>query len=190
MVDEALARATDEKLRETLDGTIGDSLAFCWGALTQYERRGYPWSPTTPREHGQRYAEMHTLLILAHEAVCHADQVTRLLDRMGRPSALPPDQTTRARLAQARNLLAEHRDERLLYWRLTGYHTPHVIGVYGELGVDLPAGAIDSEQFADVGSATEFHWGTVGGLLSLGNLQIELSRLEEHLVELATEFRA
>ncbi len=80
-----------------------------------------------------------------------------------------------------RNLLAEHRDERVLYWRLTGEHTPHVIAIYEQFGMPAIKGAIDSYEYG-----TE----VVGGMLSLRDLRVELLALSDELGELADEYRA
>jgi hypothetical protein len=186
-IKRAIEDAAPEKLREVLDGTIGDCQAFCWAALTQYERRSDPFEPRTPREHGQHHADMHTLLVLAHEAVCHAERVSQILKALGERYDLPPGKLMRSRLAEARNLLAEHRDERVLYWRLTGSHTEHVIDVYKRLGVDLPAGTIDAESY-DPARAMGLRWGTVGSLLSLPDLFGELQDLEQRLAGLRSSF--
>lgn len=185
MISGAVVDASDEVVRQSLDGTIGDAQCFCWAAISQYERRRHFLESHTARDHGQHHADMHTLLLLAHEAVSHADRVSELLDRLGEPSELPPDNHTRTRLAEARNLLAEHRDERVLFWRLTGRHTPHVEDVYRRLGVALPNGTIDAEQYSDIGAM----WGTVGGLFSLPDLREQLRALETRLDELGRQHR-
>jgi hypothetical protein len=67
-----------------------------------------------------------------------------LLRSLGDAQELPPSRDLRGRLREAPNLLAEHRDERVLYWRLTGLHTPHVTERYTSLGL-IATGSIDSE---------------------------------------------
>ena len=88
------------------------------------------------------------LLGVAQDAVSHVEAVERLLAKLGNPRELPPSKRIRDQLREARNLLAVHRDERVLYWRLTGEHTPHVVKTYRRLGVELPVGTIDKEIIA------------------------------------------
>jgi hypothetical protein len=120
-----------------------------------------------------------------------------LLRSLGDAQELPPSRDLRGRLREARNLLAEHRDERVLYWRLTGLHTPHVTERYTSPGL-IATGSIDSEIVGlspfGVDDETEIaaglaSVGTVGGLLSLPELRIALVQLEVHLAELAERFR-
>lgn len=184
LIAAALDNATEEVILATLDGTIGDAQAFCWAALAQYERRGDFLENQTRRDFGLHHAEKHTFLLLGHEAVDHAKRVSQLLDFLEVPSELPPDKGTRSRLAEARNLLAEHRDERVFYWRLTGKHTPHVEDVYRRLGTDLPTGSVDTEQYNELG----YRWGSIGGLLSLPELHRQLADLEGRLDELAHRY--
>ena len=54
----------------------------------------------------------------------------------------------RVQLQETRNLLAAHRDERVLYRRLTGEHTPRAIKAYLRLGIEVPEGSMDSEIIA------------------------------------------
>ena len=110
----------------------------------------------------------------------HAERVEQVLAALGRPQQLPPTHDVRERLLQMRNLLAEHRDERVLYWRLTGEHTPHVIAIYERFGMSAIKGAIDSYEYG-----TE----VVGGILSLRDLSIELLALNAELGELADRYR-
>jgi hypothetical protein len=145
LVSAAIAAADEAHLRYTLDGTVGDAQAFCWAALRQFERKYAPQALQTPKDFGLSHAELHLLLIVAHEAVSHVELVEQLLSSLGEPQPLPPDNELRDRLREARNLLAEHRDERALYWRLTAKKTPHVIETYSRLGIPLPDGSIDSE---------------------------------------------
>ena len=135
LIAEALRGASVERLEATLDGTIGDAQAFCWGALRQFDRHAEPTSFASPRDFGLQHADLHYLLIGAQEAVSHAERVEQVLAALGRRQTLPPTRDMRERLLQMRNLLAEHRDERVLYWRLTGEHTPHVIAIYERFGM-------------------------------------------------------
>ena len=180
LIADALKNASPERLQATLDGTIGDAQAFCWGALRQYDRHDEPTSFTSPRDHGLQHADLHYLLIGAQEAVSHAERVEQVLAALGRRQQLPPTQDIRERLLQMRNLLAEHRDERVLYWRLTGEHTPHVIAIYERFGMPAIKGAIDSYEYG-----TEI----VGGILSLRDLRAELLALSDDLRELADQYR-
>ena len=184
LIAAALDNATEDVILATLDGTIGDAQAFCWAALEQYERRSHLFENQTRRDVGLHHTAMHVLLLLAHEAVDHASRVSQLLKRLEVPSELPPDASTRLLLAEARNLLAEHRDERVLYRRLTGRHTPHVEKVYKRLVIDLPTATIDSEQFDELGH----RWGSIGGLLSVPELCTQLADLEGRLDELAHRY--
>lgn len=180
MIADALREAGVERLEATLDGTIGDAEAFCWGALRQFDRHAEPASFASPRDFGLQHADLHYLLIGAQEAVSHAERVEQVLAALGRPRQLPPTQGMRERLLQMRNLLAEHRDERVLYWRLTGEHTPHVIAIYERFGMPAIKGAIDSYEYG-----TE----VVGGILSLRELRGELLALSDELGELADQYR-
>ena len=180
LIADALKNASLERLQATLDGTIGDAQAFCWGALRQYYRHDEPTSFTSPRDHGLQHADLHYLLIGAQEAVSHAERVEQVLAALGRRQQLPPTQDIRERLLQMRNLLAEHRDERVLYWRLTGEHTPHVIAIYERFGMPAIKGAIDSYEYG-----TEI----VGGILSLRDLRAELLVLSDDLRGLADKYR-
>lgn len=99
---------------------------------------------------------------------------------MGRHQQLPPTPDIRERLLQMRNLLAEHRDERVLYWRLKGEHTPHVTAIYERFGMPAIIGAIDSYEYG-----TEI----VGGILSLRDLRAELLGLSDELGRLADQYR-
>jgi hypothetical protein len=180
LIADAVSTASIERLQATLDGTIGDAQAFCWGALRQFDRHAEPTSFTSPRDYGLQHADLHYLLIGAQEAVSHAERVEQLLAALERPQQLPPTQHIRKRLLQTRNLLAEHRDERVLYWRLTGEHTPHVIETYKRFGMPAINGTIDSYVYG-----TE----VVGGILSLRDLRVELDALSDELGVLADQYR-
>lgn len=180
LIADALKHASPDRLQATLDGTIGDAQAFCCGALRQYDRHDEPTSFTSPRDYGLQHVDLHYLLIGAQEAVSHAERVEQILAAMGRHQLLPPTPDIRERLLQMRNLLAEHRDERVLYWRLTGEHTPHVIAIYERFGMPAIMGAIDSYEYG-----TE----VVGGILSLRDLRAELLGLSDELGRLADQYR-
>lgn len=182
-IDRAIAELVSsddgrERLDQVLNATIGEALNHTKAALRQYDRREHPLRGGD--DPGKSHAELHTLLLLAHEAVCTSKQVTRLFAALGRKLELPPDTATCERLRTARNLLAEHRGERVLYWRLTGEHTEHVTKSYARLGVDLPTTTIDVETFYSE-SELGTRWGTVGHLLSLPRLHEELVVLAEQL---------
>jgi hypothetical protein len=194
LVRAAIAAADESHLRYALDGTIGDAQAFCWAALRQFERKYATQVFRTPKDFGLHHADLHLLLIVAHEAVSHVQLVEELLSALGEPHPLPPSRDLRDRLREARNLLAEHRDERALYRRLTTEHTPHVIETYSRLGIPLPDGSIDSETlgYFPPPGATETEIadgqasvGTVGGMLSLPSLHTALFELEAELDRLA-----
>ncbi|MCY4423516.1 MAG: hypothetical protein OXC06_10640, partial [Acidimicrobiaceae bacterium] len=117
--------------------------------------------------------------------------------RMGDPRELPPNERIRGQLREARNLLAVHRDERVLYWRLTGEHTPHVAKTYERLGLELPEGTIDKEIVAyfpepwktdDEIAEGYAQVGLVGGLLSLRELHFAFKELEADLDGLAGRY--
>jgi len=180
LIADALKNASPGRLQATLDGTIGDAQAFCWGALRQYDRHNEPTSFTSPRDYGLHHADLHYLLIGAQEAVSHAERVEQILRAMGRHQELPPNPDIRRLLLQMRNLLAEHRDERVLYWRLTGEHTPHVAAIYEGLGMPAIRGSIDSYEYG-----TE----VLGGMLSLRDLRAELLGLSDELGRLADQYR-
>jgi hypothetical protein len=187
LIVSAICAASRDELTQALRGTVGDALTYCRAALRQYSRRSVPLDHSDG--FGQHFAEAHILLIVAHEAVCHAARVEQLLQALEDDRRFPPSETMRDRLRVARNLLAEHRDERVLYWRLRGEHTPRVRRDYERLGVELPSGSIDSERF-DHRSQVGDGWGTVGELLSLPDLKDDLETLAADLDQLSDELRA
>ena len=198
LIQEAIASASDSELSHALEGTIGDAQSFCWATLRQFERYTVFPERSTPRSYGLVYAEKHMLLGVAQDAVAHVEAVERLLGRMGDPRELPPTKRIRDQLREARNLLAVHRDERVLYWRLTGKHTPHVVKTYERLGLELPEGTIDKEivAYGPPPGATEdeiadgyARVGMVGELLSLRELHFAFTELEADLDELAERCR-
>ena len=186
LIDHALADADDAAKRYVLDGTIGDALAFCWGAQRQYERlyeqHERLWNNPGPKQFGLEYVDLHLLLVVADDTVSHVNIVERLLGSIQEPKELPLDAMLRRRLRQARNLLAAHRDERALYRRLTGWHTPHVEEVYARLGVTLSSSSIDSQTLPFPG--------LVGQMLSLPDLGVALATLEQELEALAALHRS
>ena len=199
LIAKALAEAGEADRRRALDGTIGDTQSFCWAALQQFERRQAPLVLSAPKDFGRDHAELHMLLVVADDTVSHVKVLEQLLCLLQMPQTLPPDQTLRDRLREARNLLAAHRDERVLYWRLTSRHTPHVIERYKSLGVDLPQGPIDTEvlgYYPLPGATSEeieeglSTIGIVGGLLSLHALHDALKRLDADLAALARQHQS
>ena len=147
------------RLLGTLDGTLGDAEVFCWGAIRQVERYVNVPTLSTPRDFGLHYVEEHLLFFAANDALSHLDLVERLLGEVN--SFCQQDVTPhlaalsnvcptsfRDRLRETRNLLAAHRDERVLYRRLTGEHTTRVINTYLRLGIEVPEGSMDSEIIA------------------------------------------
>ena len=198
LIREAIASASDSELRHALEGTIGDARSFCWATLRQFGRYTVFPERSTPRDFGLLHAEKHMLLGVAQDAVSHVEAVERLLKKMGDSRELPPSKRVRAQLREARNLLAVHRDERVLYWRLTGEHTPHVVKTYKRLGLELPEGTIDNEivAYAPPPGATEdeiaegyARVGLVGELLSLRELHLAFTELEADLDGLAAKYR-
>ena len=147
------------RLLGTLDGTLGDTLSFCWGAIRQVERYANVPTLLTPRDFGLHHIEEHLLFTAANDTLSHLDLVERLLLEVNNLSA--EDVTShldalsiacpmgfRDCLRETRNLLAAHRDERVLYRRLTGEHTARVKDAYSKLGIEVPEGSIDSEIVA------------------------------------------
>ena len=199
LIEAAIESADKATLSDALDSTIGDAQSFCWATLQQFERYTVFPERSMPRDYGLQYAEKHMLLGVAHDAVAHVAAVERLLKKMGGPRELPPSSRIRDQLREARNLLAVHRDERVLYWRLTGKHTPHVIKTYKRLGLELPEGTIDKEIVAYAPEPWKIEEeiaegyarvGTVGDLLSLRELYSAFEELEADLGELAESYRA
>ena len=198
LIDTAIKSADASTLRSALEGTIGDAQSFCWATLRQFERRADYTNLSTRRDYGLQHAEYHMLLGVAHDTVSHVTEIEKLLDAMGQPVTLAPDGRIREELREARNLLATHRDERMLYRRLTGKHTPHVVESYKRLGLTLPSGSIDKEiiAYAPPPGATEreiaeghARVGTVGDMLSLQDLYCAFKRLETDLDDLARKYR-
>ena len=180
LIREAISAASDSKLRYALEGTISDAQSFCWATLRQFERRT-DYRNRTARDYGLQHADYHMLLGVAQDTISHVTVIEELLQAIREPRELPPEAGIRNELREARNLLAVHRDQRVLYWRLTGEHTPHVIKTYKRLGLELPEGTIDKEiiAYAPEPWKTEeeiaegyARVGTVGELLSLRELQI------------------
>ena len=181
-------------MRRVLSGTLGDTRAFCWATLRQFERRDRGKVLATPKDFGLDHAETHLLLVVANDTLSHVKWVEEILDKVGEPRDLPPERELRDRIREARNLLATHRDERALYWRLTSQHTPHVVRTYKRLNVSLPSGTIDTEVIAysppPGASAEEMEEGysrvgLVGGLLPLRRVHEAFFKLESDLDDLA-----
>jgi len=144
LIEAAIANADRPQALYALDGTIGDTRTFCWATFRQFERRDRPHDGT-PKGFGLDFAETHTLLLMASETVEHVGWVESLLARVGAPETLSLPVDLRERIRESRNLLAEHRDERTVYWRVAAKHTPHVLAVHARLGIPTPVGSIDSE---------------------------------------------
>lgn len=147
------------RLLRTLDGTLGDTLSFCWGAIRQVERYSSVRTLSTPQDFGLHYVEEHLLFTVANDALSHLDVVELLLQEINSFSqrdvtphlnalSIACPTSFRDRLRETRNLLAAHRDERVLYRRLTGEHTARVKDAYSKLGIEVPEGSIDSEIVA------------------------------------------
>ena len=197
LIQEAIASASDSEVRHAVEGTIGDAQSFCWATLRQFERYTVFPERSTPRDFGLQFAEKHMLLEVAQDAVSHVEAIERLLERVREARELPPDRRIRDQFREARNLLAVHRDERVLYWRLTGKHTPHVAKTYQRLGLELPEGTIDKEIVAyfpepwkteDEIAEGYARVGTVGELLPLRELHFAFTELEADLDELTGRY--
>ena len=201
LIKTAIESTDNSTLRLALEGTIGDTRSFCWATQRQFKR--YYEEVTTlasAQDYGLHHAEKHMLIVVAQDTVLHVKGVERLLDAIGEPRALPPDRRIRDQLRQARNLLCAHRDERVLYRRLTGKHTPHVVDVYRRLGLELPDKSIDTEIVAfspppgATSEETKAGYSLVGmlggGLLSLRELGYAFAQLEADLDELAKRCRS
>ena len=193
------------RLLGTLDGTLGDALTFCCGAIRQVERYANVPTLSTPRDFGLHYVEEHLLFTAANDAVAHLDLVERLLEEVN--SFIQQDVTPhldalsfacptcfRDRLRETRNLLAAHRDERVLYRRLTGEHAAPVNNAYMRLGIEVPEGSIDSEiiayspppgasdEEAAEGASSVGQIG--GGIAHLGEITQRMGQLDEALSSL------
>ena len=193
------------RLLRTLDGTLGDALAFCWGTIRQVERCANVPTLSTPRDFGLHHVEEHLLFTAANDALSHLDLVERLLEEV--KSFCQQDVTPhldalsnacptsfRDRLRETRNLLAAHRDERVLYRRLTGEHTARAINAYLRLGIEVPEGSMDSEIIAfspPPGASDEeaaegaSRVGQIGGgIAHLGEITQRMGQLDEALSSL------
>ena len=197
------------RLLETLDGTLGEALAFCWGAIRQLERYANVPTLSTPRDFGLHHVEEHLLFTAASDALSHLDLVERLLQELNglcKQDVTPHlDALSKAcptgfrdRLRETRNLLAAHRDERVLYRRLTGEHTARVKDAYSKLGIEVPEGSIDSEIVAyspppgasDEEAAKGFSSvGQIGGgIAHLGEITQRMGQLDKALSSVRQEF--
>ena len=193
------------RLLGTLDGTLGDALALCWGTIRQVERYANVPTLSTPRDFGLHHVEEHLLFTAASDALSHLDLVECLLREVKSHcqqdvtphldallSACPKD--FRDRLRETRNLLAAHRDERVLHRRLTGEHTRRVFDAYKTLGIEVPKGSIDSEIIAyspPPGASDEeanegsFSVGQIGGgIAHLGEITRCMGQLDKALSSL------
>ena len=178
------------RLLETLDGTLGDALAFCWGTIRQVERYANVYTLSTPRDFGLHHVEEHLLFTAANDALSHLDLVERLLQEINNLCAqdvtphldalsIACPMGFRDRLRETRNLLAAHRDERVLHRRLTGEHTERVYSAYLKLGIKVPGGSIDSEIVAyspPPGASVEE---TTEGASSVGQIGGRIAHLGE-----------
>ena len=201
--------AYHSRLLGTLDGTLGDALAYCWGTIRQLERYENVPTLSTPRDFGLHHVEEHLLITAASDALSHLDLVERLLQELNcccKEDVTPHlDALSKAcptgfrdRLRETRNLLAAHRDERVLYRRLTGEHTPRVKDAYSKLGIEVPEDSIDSEIVAyspppgatdEEAAAGASRVGQIGGgIAQLGEIAQRLGHLEKALSSLRQEF--
>ena len=193
------------RLLGTLDGTLGDALAFCWGTIRQVERYANVPTLSTPRDFGLHHVEEHLLFTVADDALSHLDLVERLLQEVNNfcQQGVTPHLDAlsiacptgfRDRLRETRNLLAAHRDERVLYRRLTGEHTARAIKAYLRLGIEVPEGSMDSEiiayspppgasdEEATEGASSVGQIG--GGIAHLGEITQRMEQLDEALSSL------
>ena len=196
LIESAIESADDTKLRYVLGGAIHDAHSFCRATLRQFSRR-IEQKRQSPRDYGLEYVDRHMLIAVAHDTVSQVSVAERLLQRMGEPRDLPPNNELRVELREIRNLLAVHRNEHILYWRLTDENTPHIKTVYKRLGLPEPTDSIDKEivaYFPEPGKTEQeieagyARVGTVGGLLSLRELYFAFKELEGDLDELAERY--
>lgn len=197
LIKHAIASADEATLRYALEGTISDTQSFCRATLLQFIRRT-EHLVRSPRDYGLEYVERHMLIEVAHDTLSQVSVVEGLLERIGEPRSLPPNKELRIQLREVRNLLAVHRNEHILYWRLTRTHTPHVVEVYGRFGWSLPDSGIDKEIIAyfpipwatDEENAAGFATvGTVADVLSLPDLKANFRELDSDLTDLANKYR-
>ena len=193
------------RLLGTLDGTLGDTLAFCWGAIRQVERYVNVPTLSTPRDFGLHHVDEHLLFTAASDALSHLDLVERLMREIHSlcqqdlaphlyASSIACPTGFRDRLRETRNLLAAHRDERVLYWRLTGEHTERAIKSYLRLGIEVPEGSMDSEIFAyarppgesdeEAAEGASSIGQVGGGIAHLGEITQRMGQLEKALSSL------
>ena len=197
------------KLLETLEGTLGDALAFCWGTIRQVERYANVPILSSPRDFGLHHVEQNLLFTATNDAMFHLDLVERLLQEVKRfcqqdvtphldalSKACPA--CFRDRLRETRNLLAAHRDERVLYRRLTGEHKARAIKAYLRLGIEVPEGSMDSEIIAyspppgasdEEATEGDSSVGQIGGgIAHLGEITQCMEQLDEALGSLRQDF--
>ena len=135
------------------------------------------------------FSDAMTHLLEEVKSFCQQD-VTPHLDALS--NACPT--SFRDRLRETRNLLAAHRDERVLYRRLTGEHTARAINAYLRLGIEVPEGSMDSEIIAfspPPGASDEEaaegapRVGQIGGgIAHLGEITQRMGQLDEALSSL------
>ena len=160
---------------------------------------------STPRDFGLHHVEEHLLFTAAGDALSHLDLVERLLQEINgfcKQDVTPHINVLskacptgfRDRLRETRNLLAAHRDERVLYRRLTGEHTARVKGAYSKMGIEAPEDSIDSvivayspppgasdEEAAEGASSV----GQIGaGIAHLGEITQRMGQLDKALSSL------
>ena len=184
LVKAALRSADEAQLSVALDGTLSDTRSLVASTLRQAERFGDLTTALrtggTPREQGLQWADSQLLLHAAADAVA----TLKLLEKVRRridPKApnLPPDEEMRRRIRQARNILAAHREDRVLYKRLSGgQHTPRAVDAWRDHGVEISEQGIDIVRYHPDGSVT------MGDILSLTDLIRQFEELDEALEEL------
>lgn len=186
LINAALSEADDDRLLSALDGSVSDAQAFAWATLDQVERylelRPMSLSASdTPRDLGAKTTSQLEILTLADAAVDHVKVVEKLRRRLDRKAkGLRPTEELRRSINEARNLLVAHRDERVLYRRLTGQHTPRVIKAYKRIEVEISEIGIDVTRRLDDGTLK------VGDILSVDELVEQFKELETQLEEIRT----
>ena len=61
------------RLLETLEGTLGDALAFCWGTTRQVERYANVPTLSSSRDFGLHHVEQNLLFTAASDVLSHLD---------------------------------------------------------------------------------------------------------------------
>ena len=143
LIQAAIEQASKEKVLEVLPELVQDARICCNSIEERFNKLdSWLYRLLTP------YAMQEARMMLSTATIAYhlAEQINRLLLRLDMPDLEPLslDPAFRCRLYDARNLLAEHYYEHMLYWRLTGEHTPLVRRVYTRHGIpEGPEGSLD-----------------------------------------------